>query len=152
MNKLRQAWGKLSPTTRAVSTVLLTCTGLWILFVTATRAIDHFDGDWNQPAVIFQNTNVTNPDIASLINCQWKDRCLEVIDDRKEASFGYLFAGRYYRLSFDPSKNLTNDDSAHYVSINNTNGFSSAFPTVGPQESPLPRNARFLRNVLKKTK
>lgn len=111
------------------------------------RLLDHLDGDWNQPKVIFQDTNVTNPDLASLENCEWKDRSLVVLDDRKAASFGYLVRGKYFHMSFDPSENLSNDDSTNHVSINNSNECHSAFPTPGPQPKSRPPTAKFLRKV-----
>ncbi len=132
---------------KATQAVVIGLASLFFVAYGCSRIADNFDGDWNQPKVIFQNTNVTNPDLASLENCQWLDRSLVVIDDRREAGFGYLVRGKYFKVRFDASENLSKDDSTNHVSVNNANGFYSAFPTSGPQLAPIPKDAKFLRKV-----
>ena len=118
--------------------------GCYVLLVAGVSCMEE---QWEQPFVSFTNTNITNPDLNSLQNCEWMGKELRVVDDRKEAAFGYLFKGNYFRVQFDPSEVLDHETSAKCVSIDSNNKFYSVFPTAGPQQTAQPANAKFLRTV-----
>lgn len=107
------------------------------------------DDSFFEPAVLIRNTNIANPDLASLENLEWSEgqRKLMVIDRSRRAAFGYLFEGKYYRASFDPSRNLGPDNSSTFFYIGPDGKTSSDYPAEGPTLSPMPQNPRFLRSL-----
>jgi len=105
------------------------------------------DDSFFEPAVLIRNTNIANPDLASLENLEWNEgqRMLMVRDRNRRAAFGYLFGGKYYRASFDPSRNLGPDNSSTFFYVGPDGKTWSAYPAEGPTLAAMPLEPRFLR-------
>lgn len=112
------------------------------------------DDSFFEPAVLIRNTNIANPDLASLENLEWNEgqRMLMVKDRNRRAAFGYLFGGKYYRASFDPSRNLGPDNSSTFFYVGPDGKTWSAYPAEGPTLSPEPAHPRYLRTVRSRAK
>ncbi len=101
------------------------------------------------PIVQFKNLLMTSPDSANLKNLVFRESTggLVVIDPSKRAEFGFLCDHKYYRASFDPSRHLGPDNSAHIVVVYEDGTVLADFPFQGPSLARMPDNARFQRVV-----
>ena len=102
-----------------------------------------------EPWILISDTNKTNPDTASFLNCEWSNTHKAIIpnDQSRPFSFGYLFKGQYSILSIDSTKNAEFDDSAAFWGGIEADGKVWCYFPHEFRETPIPANAKFLRVV-----
>jgi hypothetical protein len=61
-------------------------------------------------------------------------------DRNTRATYGYLFYGKHFRVSFDPSRNPGPENSSTFCYVGQDGRTSSDYPAEGPTLSPEPSN------------
>lgn len=102
-----------------------------------------------KPWILVNNTNISNPDIASFKNCEWSeaDKSMVPKNESQPFSFGYLFSGEYRIVEFDTTKDPHFDDSAAFWGGLEDNGHIWSYYPCVIRRPPMPATARFLRAV-----
>ncbi len=102
-----------------------------------------------KPWILIEDTNISNPDIASFQNCNWSQEAKAMIpnDKSRPFSFGYRFKNEYRVVNIDSTKNAKFDDSAAFWGwVGNDGSVWSYYPYV-IRKPPMPGNANFLRRL-----
>ena len=102
-----------------------------------------------KPWILIEYTNISNPDTASFQNCEWSQEAKAIIptEESKPFSFGYRFKNEYRIVSIDTTKSPRFDESAYYWGWVENDGVVFVYFPFDLKRIPIPRNAKFLRDV-----
>ena len=102
-----------------------------------------------KPWILIEDTNISNPDIASFQNCNWSQEAKAMIpnDKSRPFSFGYKFMNEYRVLRVDTTKSPRFDDSAFCWGWVENDGEVFVYFPFDVKKIPVPQNAKFLSDI-----